>query len=119
MTIGGDGLHYVVHCHRCSGPAVACEELRDDLRCPKCGSVPSNYEFDGEPYCWPHRQRMRSRYPVDPHFLFTTYIWRGREERFPNAKLYDGGTEENCFSMSLYCEEYQRLYEEWSQAILR
>jgi hypothetical protein len=99
---------------------VACDELRDDQQCPKCGSVPGSYDVDGEPHCWPHRQRMSSRYPVHSDFLFIEYIWKGgHAERFPNAKLYDGGTEEDHFSMSPYCEECQRLYEEWSRAFLQ
>ena len=111
-------MRFVVHCHRCSGPAVACEEIREDQRCAKCGSVPSTYEADCETYCWPHRKRMLLRYPVHPHFLFIVYDWRGHSDGFPNARLFDGGTAEENFSMSLYCEECQQLYEEWSRGLL-
>lgn len=115
-------MRFVLHCSRCTGdgPGIACDELPGDRQCPKCGLPLKSYAVEGEPYCWLHRQRMSSRYPVHPNFLFIEYIWKGgHSERFPNAKLFGGGTEENNFSMSPYCEECQRLYEEWSLAFLR
>ena len=72
-------------------------ELRDDLRCTKCGSVPSTYEVDGGHYCWPHRERMTDTYPVSAFFLTTVYAWRGHSHRFPNAKLFQAGTESGVF----------------------
>src|SRR5687767_4940880 len=86
----GTAVRYTARCHHCTGQEVACDELRDDQRCPKCGSVPSSYEADGEVFCWPHRERMASRYPVSPDFLTTVYPWRGQSQRFPNAKLFAG-----------------------------
>jgi hypothetical protein len=59
---------------------------------------------------------MSSTYPVSPLFLFTVYAWRGREEQFPNARLYEGPAGEGAFTMSPYCQACQRLYEKWLDA---
>jgi hypothetical protein len=92
---------------------VECDELRDDQRCPKCGSVPSTYEADGEQFCWPHRERMASSYSVSACFLTTVYAWRGHSHRFPNAKLFEAGSRSGVFGESPYCESCQRLYDEF------
>jgi hypothetical protein len=112
-------MSYVVRCHKCSGPEVVCDELRDGQRCPKCQRVPSTYEVDGEVHCWLHREKMLSRYPVPSNFLFCVYAWWGHEEQFPNARLFSGGSEEDAYCMSPYCQECQRVYEKWSSAFLR
>ena len=104
---------YVVRCHKCTGPDVSCDELRDEQRCPKCGSVPSTYHSDGLDYCWMHRERMASLYPVHPFFMTTVHSWRGHSHRFPNAKLFDLGIEECVFAIIPYCESCQRLYDEF------
>jgi hypothetical protein len=57
---------------------------------------------------------MSSRYPVSSNFLLTEYIWRGEADRFPNAKLFDGGSDADSAFMSLYCEECQLLYDDWA-----
>jgi hypothetical protein len=106
-------VRYVVQCGKCTGPEVVCDELRDDQRCPKCESVPSTYREGGTAYCWVHRERMGLLYPVHPFFLSTVHAWRGHSHRFPNAKLFDSGTEQGVLAMSPYCESCQRLYDEF------
>lgn len=105
-------MRYIVRCHRCTGPEVACDELRDDQRCPKCGSAPSSYEAGGEQFCWPHRERMGASYLVSPHFLTTHYARpAGYREVCPNARLFPGGTESDNFAVAPYCERCHELYE--------
>ena len=106
-------MRYVIKCHRCTGPEVICAELDDDQRCPTCQSVPGTYRIGEEDYCWLHREKMTLTYPVFPHFLFTAYAWRGEEWQFPNAKLFEAAGEEGSFTMSVFCEQCQRLYEQW------
>ena len=105
-------VRYVVRCHTCTGPEVACDELRDGQRCPKCGSAPSSYEVGGEQYCWVHRERMAWSYPVSPYFLTTHYSRPADYHSVcPNARLFPGGTESDNFAMVSYCERCQELYE--------
>ena len=109
-------MRYVVRCRNCTGPELACDKLRVDERCPKCGSAPATYETDGEQFCWMHRERMAEPYPVSAFFLTTTYGWRGRSHEFPNAKLYEAGSEGAFGEGRLhcqYCRSCQRLYEEF------
>jgi hypothetical protein len=91
---------------------VECDELRDDQRCPKCGSVPSTYDADGVLHCWLHREQMADSYPVSAFFLTTVYAWKGESHRFPNAKLFEAGSE-GAFGESAFCRHCQRVYDEF------
>ena len=106
---------YVVHCYMCSGEAVECDQLQDDQRCPKCGSLPSSYEAEEGSYCWLHRERMSDSYPVSAFFLTTVYTWRGHSHRFPNAKLFEAGSD-GTSGECVYCQSCQRLYDEFLAA---
>jgi hypothetical protein len=44
-------MRYVVRCRCCSHGDIACDELRNDQRCPHCQSVPSTYTDRGEGFC--------------------------------------------------------------------
>jgi hypothetical protein len=36
---------------------------------------------------------MTDSYPVSAYFLSTVYAWQGHSHRFPNAKLFEAGSE--------------------------
>lgn len=97
---------------KCSHGDVACDELREDQRCAKCHSVPGSYQVGDEEYCWLHRERLSSKYPVSANFLFRVYSWRGHESIFPNAKLYEVAGEQNDV-MVAFCSMCQEVYERW------
>jgi hypothetical protein len=60
---------------------------------------------------------MTDSYPVSAYFLTTVYAWRGHSHPFPNAKLFEAGSEE-VFGQSRYCCSCQRLYDEFLAAWL-
>jgi rubredoxin len=109
-------MKYITCCVRCDGREIVFDELPNDRSCPECRATLSIYTIDGEPCCWLHRERMTSVYPVDPHFLMSEYAWRDHpnyRDLFPNARLFDGGSETNHFALWPYCESCQWFYDEW------
>ncbi|MGH7135567.1 MAG: hypothetical protein ACREHD_07495, partial [Pirellulales bacterium] len=82
-------MRYLVRCHNCSHGEFRCAELDLDQRCPYCHSVPGSYVVDGLDHCWLHRVPFSGSYPISDTHFFTVYAWRGRESKFPNAKLFE------------------------------
>jgi hypothetical protein len=110
-------MRYLVRCHNCSSHGeIACDELREDLLCPRCKSVPGSYSDNGVEYCWLHREQMSGKYPMSRHAFFTEYAWRGHESRFPNAKLYEAWGDElddRAATMDSYCRSCENALQEW------
>lgn len=107
-------MRYVILCRNCSHGEFGCDEIRCDVRCPHCHSIPGSYTDNGEVYCWLHREPILATYHVSDTYLFTTYGWRGRESAFPNAKHYETRGKERACGTSTYCCKCQQAYEEWT-----
>lgn len=106
-------MRYVVHCHRCSHGEFACDELRDDLRCPHCQAMPARYSVDGEDFCFLHRLPLSGRYDWSANFLMVAYVWRGRESAFPNAKLYEAAPGDPVWRTEGFCPQCQLAYDQF------
>jgi hypothetical protein len=112
---GATTVRFIVRCHNCTHGDLACEELRQDLRCPHCQSVPSSYSVDGEEFCWLHQEPLLPKYPFSLNWPFTEYAWRGHQSKFPNAKLYEAHEEEEAFGMSSFCPKCQEAFDRWCE----
>jgi hypothetical protein len=54
------------------------------------------------------------KYHPSRNSFFTTYVWRGHESLFPNAKLFEvHGKDDESESTSPFCPKCQELLEEW------
>jgi hypothetical protein len=105
-------MRYLIQCQNCSHGGTACDELRDDQRCPHCQSAPSTYTENGEGFCWLHRERMTGEYQFLLSF-FTEYAWRGSESQFPNAKLFEAQAGERTDLVNRYCCKCQEIFVQW------
>jgi hypothetical protein len=106
-------MRYLIRCHNCSHGEIAFDSISAETVCPHCGSIPGSYCVDDQEYCWLHLTPIRAEYRISRLFLFTTYVWRGNEWRFPNAKLYEAGADEEGTTAGHYCTKCQDLYEAW------